>query len=144
MRKARRNMQIVFQDPYSSLNPRMRVGNIIGESLFEHKIVKTYPEMELKVKEIMEKCGLNDYHIMRYPHEFSGGQRQRICIARALALNPKFVVCDEAVSALDVSTQSQIINLLKDLQEDMKLTYLFISHDLGVVRYISDRVPVMY
>jgi len=144
LRKIRTDMQIIFQDPYSSLNPRMTVGEIVGEALLEHKIAKNKAEMEVKVLEIIEKCGLSPYHIRRYPHEFSGGQRQRICIARALALNPKFVVCDEAVSALDVSIQSQIINLLKDLQKEMNLTYLFISHDLGVVKYISDNIGVMY
>lgn len=144
LRKMRQDMQIIFQDPYSSLNPRLTVGEIVGEALLEHGIVKNHAEMNDRVRKIIEKCGLSDYHIKRYPHEFSGGQRQRICIARSLVLNPKFVVCDEAVSALDVSIQSQIINLLKDLQEEMKLTYLFISHDLGVVRYISDRIAVMY
>lgn len=144
LRRMRQDMQIIFQDPYSSLNPRLSVGEIVGEALVEHKIVKSHGEMTDRVTEMLGKCGLSDYHIKRYPHEFSGGQRQRICIARALVLNPKFVVCDEAVSALDVSIQSQIINLLKDLQEEMKLTYLFISHDLGVVRYISDRIAVMY
>ncbi len=144
MRALRQKMQIVFQDPYSSLNPRLSVGEIVGEALMEHGLAKNHAEMNEKVKAILNKCGLSDYHIARYPHEFSGGQRQRICIARALILNPNFVVCDEAVSALDVSIQSQIINLLKDLQEEMGLTYLFISHDLGVVRYISDRVAVMY
>ena len=144
LRHMRQNMQIIFQDPYSSLNPRLTVGEIVGEALLEHKIVKNRNEMNERVREVILKCGLSDYHINRYPHEFSGGQRQRICIARALVLNPRFVVCDEAVSALDVSIQSQIINLLKDLQEEMKLTYLFISHDLGVVKYISDRIAVMY
>jgi oligopeptide/dipeptide ABC transporter ATP-binding protein len=144
LRRMRQDMQIIFQDPYSSLNPRLTVGEIVGEALLEHKIVKDRNEMNDRVVEVISKCGLSDYHIKRYPHEFSGGQRQRICIARALVLNPRFVVCDEAVSALDVSIQSQIINLLKDLQEEMKLTYLFISHDLGVVKYISDRIAVMY
>ena len=144
LRHMRQNMQIIFQDPYSSLNPRLTVGEIVGEALLEHKIVKNRNEMNERVREVILKCGLSDYHINRYPHEFSGGQRQRICIARALVLSPHFVVCDEAVSALDVSIQSQIINLLKDLQEEMKLTYLFISHDLGVVKYISDRIAVMY
>lgn len=144
LRKLRTDMQIIFQDPYSSLNPRMTVGEIVGEALVEHGLVKNKQELEEKVVNIVEKCGLSAYHIKRYPHEFSGGQRQRICIARALALNPKFVVCDEAVSALDVSIQSQVINLLKDLQNEMDLTYLFISHDLGVVRYISDNIGVMY
>jgi oligopeptide/dipeptide ABC transporter ATP-binding protein len=144
LRTMRRNMQIVFQDPYSSLNPRLTVGEIVGEALRAHGIAKTRGEMTERVHEIIAKCGLSDYHIARYPHEFSGGQRQRICIARALALRPKFVVCDEAVSALDVSIQAQIINLLRDLQQEMGLTYLFISHDLSVVRYISDDVAVMY
>jgi oligopeptide/dipeptide ABC transporter ATP-binding protein len=144
LRRMRQDMQIIFQDPYSSLNPRLTVGEIVGEALMEHKLVRNHGEMNDHVTEMLSKCGLSDYHIKRYPHEFSGGQRQRICIARALVLNPKFVVCDEAVSALDVSIQSQIINLLKDLQEEMGLTYLFISHDLGVVRYISDRIAVMY
>ncbi|GAU79460.1 ABC transporter ATP-binding protein [Fusibacter sp. 3D3] len=144
LRQLRTEMQIIFQDPYSSLNPRMTVGEIVGEALLEHGLVKNKKELEERVVSIIEKCGLSGYHIKRYPHEFSGGQRQRICIARALALNPKFVVCDEAVSALDVSIQSQVINLLKDLQKDMDLTYLFISHDLGVVKYISDNIGVMY
>jgi peptide/nickel transport system ATP-binding protein/oligopeptide transport system ATP-binding protein len=144
LRRMRQDMQIIFQDPYSSLNPRLTVGEIVGEALMEHKLVRNRGEMNDRVAEMLGKCGLSDYHIKRYPHEFSGGQRQRICIARALVLNPKFVVCDEAVSALDVSIQSQIINLLKDLQQEMHLTYLFISHDLGVVRYISDRIAVMY
>jgi len=144
LRKMRQNMQIVFQDPYSSINPRLTVGEIVGEALLTHGVVKTRVQMTERVHEIIAKCGLSDYHIARYPHEFSGGQRQRICIARALALSPKFVVCDEAVSALDVSIQAQIINLLRDLQKDMNLTYLFISHDLSVVRYISDDIAVMY
>lgn len=143
MRKMRTQMQIIFQDPYSSLNPRMAVGEIVGEALENHGIAKGR-ERDKLVFEMLEKCGLSEYHAYRYPHEFSGGQRQRICIARALVLRPKFVVCDEAVSALDVSIQSQIINMLKDLQTEMGLTYLFISHDLGVVRYISDRIAVMY
>ena len=144
LRQLRTEMQIIFQDPYSSLNPRMTVGEIVGEALQEHGLVKNKKELQDRVVSIIEKCGLSAYHIKRYPHEFSGGQRQRICIARALALEPKFVVCDEAVSALDVSIQSQVINLLKDLQNDMDLTYLFISHDLGVVKYISDNIGVMY
>ncbi len=144
LRTMRQNMQIVFQDPYSSLNPRLTVGEIVGEALKAHGLVKTTAQMTERVLEILGKCGLSDYHIARYPHEFSGGQRQRICIARALVLRPKFVVCDEAVSALDVSIQAQIINLLRDLQHEMGLTYLFISHDLGVVRYISDDIAVMY
>lgn len=144
MRPLRTEMQIIFQDPYSSLNPRMTVGQIIGEALVEHKIFKRGPELEEYVKETMKKCGLATYMIHRYPHQFSGGQRQRIGIARALALRPKFVVCDEAVSALDVSIQSQVLNLLKKLQKDEELTYLFISHDLSVVKFISDRIGVMY
>ena len=143
MRALRTKMQIVFQDPYSSLPPRSTVGDILSEPVRVHKIVP--PE---KVKEyvldIMEQCGLRDYYYERYPHEFSGGQRQRICIARALAVSPKLVVCDEPVSALDVSIQAQIINLLKKIQQERKLTYLFISHDLSVVKYISDKIGVMY
>lgn len=143
LRELRTKMQIIFQDPYSSLSPRLPVSEIIGEAVREHNIV---PKEELSdyVDKIMESCGLQPYHKHRYPHEFSGGQRQRICIARAIALNPEFVVCDEAVSALDVSIQAQIINLLEDLQEKYKLTYLFISHDLSVVEHISDTVGVMY
>ncbi len=139
----RPKMQIIFQDPYSSLSPRLPVGEIIGEAVKEHNIVPS-DQYEDYVSNIMANCGLQEYHKDRYPHEFSGGQRQRICIARALALNPEFVVCDEPVSALDVSIQAQIINLLKDLQEKYKLTYLFISHDLSVVEHISDTVGVMY
>ena len=145
MMPLRKKMQIIFQDPYSSLNPKMTVGQIIGEALLEHEMFnKKDPEYEKYVKEIMNTCGLADYMIYRYPHEFSGGQRQRIGIARALALKPKFIVCDEAVSALDVSIQSQIINLLNDLQKEFDLSYLFISHDLSVVKHISDRIGVMY
>ena len=141
----RREMQIIFQDPYSSLNPRMTVGNIIGEALVEHKIYKSgSKELEEYVKKIMKTCGLDDYMIYRFPHEFSGGQRQRIGIARSLALKPKFIVCDEAVSALDVSIQSQVINLLNDLKKEFGMSYLFISHDLSVVKHISDRIGVMY
>jgi peptide/nickel transport system ATP-binding protein len=136
-------MQIVFQDPYSSLPPRSTVGGILAEAVKVHKIV---PNDQIKdyVLEVMDRCGLRDYYYERYPHEFSGGQRQRICIARALVVNPKLVVCDEPVSALDVSIQAQIINLLKELQIERKLTYLFISHDLSVVKYISDKIGVMY
>ena len=143
MRKLRTQMQIVFQDPYSSLPPRMPIGAIIGEAVKVHKIV---PDTEVRnhVIDVMKKCGLPDFYYNRYPHEFSGGQRQRICIARALALNPQFVVCDEPVSALDVSIQAQIVNLFKQLQQDLNLTYMFISHDLSVVQHISDRVGVMY
>ncbi|MEG2813119.1 MAG: ATP-binding cassette domain-containing protein, partial [Oscillospiraceae bacterium] len=145
MRDLRRDLQIIFQDPYSSLNPRMTVGQIIGEGLLAHNFFKKNDcNMQEYVISQMEKCGLSAYMINRYPHQFSGGQRQRIGIARSLSLKPKFVVCDEAVSALDVSIQSQIINLLQDLKEKENLTYLFISHDLSVVKYISDRIGVMY
>jgi len=140
----RTKMQIIFQDPYSSLNPRLPVYEIVGEAMMQHNIVKNKKEMREKTIEIIGKCGLFPEQASRYPHQFSGGQRQRICIARALAVNPEFIVCDEAVSALDVSIQSQIINLLKDAQEDFGLTYLFISHDLSVVKFISDDVAVMY
>lgn len=145
LRNMRKEMQLIFQDPYSSLNPRMTVGNIIGEALVEHNMFKKgSKELEDYVKKVMNTCGLDDYMIYRYPHEFSGGQRQRIGIARSLALNPKFIVCDEAVSALDVSIQSQVINLLKDLQDQFGMAYLFISHDLSVIKHISDRIGVMY
>lgn len=144
MIKLRTKMQIVFQDPYSSLNPRKTVAQICGEALIEHGLATRGKDVNDKVSEVIERCGLAPYHIRRYPHEFSGGQRQRIGIARALALNPEFIVCDEPVSALDVSIQSQVINLLMDLQQDMGLTYLFISHDLSVVKHISDRIGVMY
>ena len=145
MRLLRKDIQIIFQDPYSSLNPRMTVGQIIEEGLVTHKFYKHgSPQMKEHILKVMEQCGLQDYMLHRYPHQFSGGQRQRICIARALAVNPKFIVCDECVSALDVSIQSQIINLLEELKEKQNLTYLFISHDLSVVRYISDRIGVMY
>lgn len=143
LRTIRPKMQIIFQDPYSSLSPRLPVAEIIGEAVKEHHIVPDN-EYEDHLDNIMKACGLQPYHKDRYPHEFSGGQRQRICIARALALNPSFIVCDEPVSALDVSIQAQIINLLKELQEKFKLTYLFISHDLSVVEHISDEVGVMY
>ena len=143
MNPLRTDMQIVFQDPYSSLPPRSTVGDILAEPVKVHKIV---PKGEIKqyVLDLMDKCGLRDYYYERYPHEFSGGQRQRICIARALSVNPDFVVCDEPVSALDVSIQAQIINLLIKLQKERKLTYLFISHDLSVVKFISDKIGVMY
>ena len=143
MRALRPKMQIIFQDPFSSLSPRLPVGEIIGEAVREHKLVPP-EEFDAYIDKIMDNCGLQPFHKNRYPHEFSGGQRQRICIARALALNPEFIVCDEPVSALDVSIQAQIINLLKELQEKYKLTYLFISHDLSVVEHISDTVGVMY
>ncbi len=143
LRQLRTKMQIIFQDPFSSLSPRLPVGEIIGEAVREHNLVPA-KEFDDYIDDIMDKCGLQPFHKDRYPHEFSGGQRQRICIARALALNPEFVVCDEPVSALDVSIQAQIINLLKELQEQFKLTYLFISHDLSVVEHISDSVGVMY
>ena len=145
MRQLRKDIQIIFQDPYSSLNPRMTVGQIIGEGLTTHKFFKHGDnKMKEYILDVMAQCGLQDYMLHRYPHQFSGGQRQRICIARALAVKPKFIVCDECVSALDVSIQSQIINLLEELKEKENLTYLFISHDLSVVRYISDRIGVMY
>lgn len=143
LRKLRREMQIVFQDPYSSLNPRMTVGDMIGEPLEIHGVA-TGKKKEERVRELLDIVGLASYHMKRYPHEFSGGQRQRIGIARALALNPKLIVCDEPVSALDVSIQSQIINLLQDLQDEFGLTYLFIAHNLSVIKHISDRVAVMY
>lgn len=143
LRKLRTDMQIVFQDPYSSLNPRMTVGDTISEAMIHHGIVSK-KEARDAVLEVMRLCGLSSYQIDRYPHEFSGGQRQRIGIARALALNPSFVVLDEPVSALDVSIQAQIINLLSDLQEEKNLTYMFISHDLGVVEHLSTSVGVMY
>ena len=143
MRDIRTKMQIIFQDPYSSLPPRSTVGGILSEPVMVHNIV---PRSQVKdyVLDLMDKCGLRDYYYERYPHEFSGGQRQRICIARALAVNPELVVCDEYVSALDVSIQAQIINLLKSLQASMNLTYIFISHDLSVVKFISDKIGVMY
>ncbi len=144
LRKIRRNIQIIFQDPYASLNPRMTVGDIVGEALDIHKLVKTKKEREERIAELLDVVGLLPQHMKRYPHEFSGGQRQRIGIARALAVQPKFIVADEPVSALDVSIQAQVINLLEDLQEKFKLTYLFIAHDLSVVRHISTRVAVMY
>ena len=143
LNELRVKMQIIFQDPFSSLSPRLPVGEIIGEAVREHHLVPKN-EYEDYIDHIMDNCGLQPFHKDRYPHEFSGGQRQRICIARALALNPEFVVCDEPVSALDVSVQAQIINLLEDLQEKYNLSYLFISHDLSVVEHISDTVGVMY
>ena len=143
LRKERPHIQIIFQDPYSSLSPRLPVGEIIAEAVREHNIVPA-DQVDDYITKIMKNCGLQEYHKDRYPHEFSGGQRQRICIARALALNPDFILCDEPVSALDVSIQAQIINLLRDLQKQYNLTYLFISHDLSVVEHISDTVGVMY
>lgn len=145
MRLLRKDLQIIFQDPYSSLNPRMTIGQIIEEALLTHNFYRPGSEqMKDHVLRTMRECGLQDYMVNRYPHQFSGGQRQRVAIARALVLNPKFIVCDECVSALDVSIQSQIINLLQELKEKQHLTYMFISHDLSVVRYISDRICVMY
>ncbi len=143
LRRLRPQMQIIFQDPFSSLSPRLPVSEIIGEAVKEHNLIPRN-QYDDYLDNIMKNCGLQPYHKDRYPHEFSGGQRQRICIARALALNPSFVVCDEPVSALDVSVQAQIINLLKDLQDQYKMAYLFISHDLSVVEHISDHVGVMY
>jgi len=143
MRRMRREMQIIFQDPYGSLNPRLPVGEIIGEPLVVHNLASR-KEREEQVMEIMETVGLRPEYLHRYPHEFSGGQRQRIGIARALILQPKFIVCDEPVSALDVSIQSQVINLLQELQSKFKLTYLFVAHDMAVVRHMSDRIAVMY
>lgn len=143
MRLLRPKMQIIYQDPFSSLSPRLPVGELIGEAVREHKLVPK-KEFEGYIDDIMDSCGLQPFHKNRYPHEFSGGQRQRICIARALALNPEFIICDEPVSALDVSIQAQIINLLKQLQQQYHLSYLFISHDLSVVEHICDTVGVMY
>lgn len=139
----RRDMQIIFQDPYASLNPRMNVGTIISEGLVKHKMANKKEAIE-KAKELLELCGLSADNVMKYPHEFSGGQRQRIGIARALALQPKFIVCDEPIAALDVSIQAQVLTLMQELKEKFKLTYLFISHDLSVIKYFCDRIAVMY
>jgi oligopeptide/dipeptide ABC transporter ATP-binding protein len=144
MRAVRRDMQIIFQDPYASLNPRMTVADIVGEPLDIHNLANSKQERNEKVKEILENVGLGEEYMNRYPHEFSGGQRQRIGVARALAVDPKLIIADEPVSALDVSVQAQVVNLLQDLQKEYGLTYLFIAHDLSVVKHISDRVAVMY
>lgn len=143
LQKLRREMQIVFQNPFSSLDPRMKVGDAVMEPLIIHGVGKTKQQRRQRVAELLERVGLSADAINRYPHQFSGGQRQRICIARSLALNPKFIICDESVSALDVSVQAQVLNLLKELQSDFQLTYIFISHDLSVVKFMSDRILVM-
>jgi peptide/nickel transport system ATP-binding protein len=143
MRWVRRNMQIIFQDPFSSLDPRISIGEAVMEPLIIHQVGDNFQEKCDRVAYLLERVGLNPDLMRRYPHEFSGGQRQRICIARALALNPKFIICDESVSALDVSVQAQVLNLLKELQSEFNLTYIFISHDLSVVKFMSDRIIVM-
>ena len=143
LRSLRREMQMIFQDPYASLNPRKRIGQIVGDQLKFHKVAEG-DELKRRVQSLLERVGLNPEHINRFPHEFSGGQRQRIGVARALALEPKLIICDEPVSALDVSIQAQIVNLLEDIQDEFGLTYLFVAHDLGVVRHLCDRVAVMY
>ena len=144
LRRMRTRMQMIFQDPQASLNPRMTVGSIVGEPLDEHDVVRGRSEKKKRVEELLDAVGLNPSYASRYPHEFSGGQRQRIGIARALALNPEFIVCDEPIAALDVSIQAQVVNLLEDLQKSLGLTYLFISHDLSMIRHIADRVAIMY
>ncbi|WP_042281541.1 MULTISPECIES: ABC transporter ATP-binding protein [unclassified Candidatus Protochlamydia] len=144
LKKIRKNIQIVFQDPYASLNPRKTILDSIGEALFYHGIVKTKEEQIEKVVDVLQKIGLSPDIMNRYPHEFSGGQQQRICIGRAIALNPKLIICDEAVSALDVSIQAQILNLLIELKETLDLSYLFISHDLSVIKHIADNIVVLY
>lgn len=144
MKPYRKKMQIVFQDPYASLDPRMTVGDIVGEAIDIHKLAKNKAERKEKIVALLERVGLNSEHANRYPHEFSGGQRQRIGIARALAVNPEFIVCDEPISALDVSIQAQVVNMFEELQQELGLTYLFIAHDLSIVKHISDRIGVMY
>lgn len=144
LRRTRKRMQMIFQDPFASLNPRMSVGRIVAEPLRIHKIMSSRKEEQEFVEHLLERVGLNPYYVNRYPHEFSGGQRQRIGVARALALSPSFIVCDEPISALDVSIQAQVVNLLEELQDELNLTYLFIAHDLSMVRHICDRVAVMY
>ncbi len=144
MKPYRKKMQIVFQDPYASLDPRMTVGDIVGEAIDIHKLAKNKTERKEKIVSLLERVGLNSEHANRYPHEFSGGQRQRIGIARALAVNPEFIVCDEPISALDVSIQAQVVNMFEELQQELGLTYLFIAHDLSIVKHISDRIGVMY
>lgn len=144
MKPYRKKMQIVFQDPYASLDPRMTVGDIVGEAIDIHKLAKNKTERKEKIVALLERVGLNSEHANRYPHEFSGGQRQRIGIARALAVNPEFIVCDEPISALDVSIQAQVVNMFEELQQELGLTYLFIAHDLSIVKHISDRIGVMY